>query len=182
MFYHLLYPLTDSFSGFNLFRYITFRAAGATITALFICLILGPFFIRLLQKMQVKESIRAEGPESHQKKAGTPTMGGLIILSGIIIPSLLWADLTNFYIQSVLVVTLWLGMLGFMDDYLKAIKKEPKGLVGKKKLIGQILLGLLFGLGITYLSPNYDGMTNIPFRSEERRVGKECRSRWSPYH
>lgn len=163
MFYHILYPLTDSFSGFNLFRYITFRAAGATITALFICLILGPFFIRLLQKMHVKESIREEGPESHLKKSGTPTMGGLIILSGIIIPSLLWADLTNFYIQLVLVVTLWLGMLGFMDDYLKAIKKEPKGLVGKKKLIGQILLGLLFGFGITYLSPNYDGMTNIPF-------------------
>ena len=163
MFYHFLYPLTDSFSGFNLFRYITFRTAGATITALFICLILGPFFIRLLQRMQVKESIRAEGPESHQKKSGTPTMGGLIILSGIIIPSLLWADLTNFYIQSVLIVTLWLGMLGFMDDYLKAIKKEPKGLVGKKKLIGQILLGLLFGLGLTYFSPNYNGMTNIPF-------------------
>ncbi len=163
MFYHFLYPLTDYFSGFNLFRYITFRAAGATITALFISLILGPFFIRLLQRLQVKESIRAEGPESHQKKAGTPTMGGLIILSGIIIPSLLWADLTNFYVQSVLVVTLWLGMLGFMDDYLKAIKKEPKGLVGKKKLIGQILLGLLFGFGITWLSPNYNGMTNIPF-------------------
>ena len=163
MFYHLLYPLTDSFSGFNLFRYLTFRTAGATITALFICLILGPFFIRLLQKMQVKESIRAEGPESHQKKSGTPTMGGLIILSGIIIPSLLWADLTNFYIQSVLIVTIWLGMLGFMDDYLKAIKKEPRGLVGKKKLIGQVLLGLLFGFGLTYFSPNYDGMTNIPF-------------------
>lgn len=163
MFYHFLYPLTDYFSGFNLFRYITFRSAGATITALFICLILGPFFIRLLQRMQVKESIRAEGPESHQKKAGTPTMGGLIILSGIIIPSLLWADLTNFYVQSVLIVTLWLGMLGFMDDYLKAIKKEPEGLVGKKKLVGQIALGLLFGFGITYLSPNYDGMTNIPF-------------------
>ncbi len=163
MFYHFLYPLTDYFSGFNLFRYITFRAAGATITALIICLILGPFFIRLLQRMQVKESIRAEGPESHQKKAGTPTMGGLIILSGIIIPTLLWANLTNFYVQSVLIVTIWLGMLGFMDDYLKAIKKEPKGLVGKKKLVGQIILGLLFGLGITYLSPNYDGMTNIPF-------------------
>ena len=163
MFYHFLYPLTDTFSGFNLFRYITFRAAGATITALFICLILGPFFIRLLQKMQVKESIRAEGPKSHQKKSGTPTMGGLIILSGIIIPSLLWADLTNFYIQSVIIVTFWLGMLGFMDDYLKAIKKEPKGLVGKKKIIGQIIVGLIFGFGLTYIQPSYDGMTNIPF-------------------
>ena len=163
MFYHLLYPLTEQFGGFNLFRYITFRTGGATITALIICLILGPFFIKLLQKYQVKESIRKEGPESHQKKEGTPTMGGLIILSGIIIPTLLWADLTNFYVLTVLLVTAWLGLIGYMDDYLKAIKKEPKGMVGKKKLIGQFSIGLIFALCLTYLSPNYDGMTNIPF-------------------
>lgn len=163
MFYHLLYPLTKYFSGFNLFRYITFRTGGATITALFICLILGPLFVRLLKRMQVKESIRKDGPASHLKKEGTPTMGGLIILSGIIIPTLLWADLSNFYILSVLLVTLWLGLIGYMDDYLKAIKKEPKGMVGKKKLIGQISLGLVFALCLTFLSDNYDGMTNIPF-------------------
>ncbi|KAA3634217.1 MAG: phospho-N-acetylmuramoyl-pentapeptide-transferase [Calditrichaeota bacterium] len=163
MFYHLLYPLTEQFGGFNLFRYITFRTGGATITALIICLILGPFFIKLLKKYQVKESIRKEGPESHQKKEGTPTMGGLIILSGIIIPTLLWADLSNFYVLTVLLVTAWLGLIGYMDDYLKAIKKEPKGMVGKKKLIGQFSIGLIFALCLTYLSPNYDGMTNIPF-------------------
>ena len=163
MFYHFLYPLTDYVSGFNLFRYITFRTGGATVTALIICLILGPMFIRLLKKFQVKESIRKDGPASHHRKEGTPTMGGLIILSGIVIPTLLWADLSNFYIQSVILVTVWLGLIGFMDDYLKAIKKEPKGMVGKKKLVGQVILGLIFGLCLTYLSPNYDGMTNIPF-------------------
>jgi phospho-N-acetylmuramoyl-pentapeptide-transferase len=163
--YHLLYPLTKYISGFNLFRYITFRTAGATVTAIIICLILGPFFIRLLKKYQVKESIRAEGPESHKKKEGTPTMGGLIILSGIVIPTLLWADLTNFYIQMVLLVTVWLGSIGFMDDYLKAIKKQPKGMIGRRKLVGQILLGTVFGLALVYLSPSssFDGSTSIPF-------------------
>jgi phospho-N-acetylmuramoyl-pentapeptide-transferase len=165
MLYHLLYPLTKYVSGFNLFRYITFRTAGATVTAIIICLILGPFFIRLLKKYQIKESIRPEGPESHKKKEGTPTMGGLIILSGIILPTLLWADLTNFYIQMVLLVTVWLGSIGFMDDYLKAIKKQPKGMIGRKKLIGQILLGTVFGLALVYLSPSssFDGSTSIPF-------------------
>lgn len=165
MLYHLLYPLTKYISGFNLFRYITFRTAGATVTAIIICLILGPFFIRLLKKYQIKESIRAEGPESHKKKEGTPTMGGLIILSGIVIPTLLWADLTNFYIQMVLLVTVWLGSIGFMDDYLKAIKKQPRGMIGRKKLIGQILLSTLFGIALVYLSPSssYDGSTGIPF-------------------
>ena len=129
MLYHLLYPLTDSFSGFNLFRYITFRTAGAMVTALIICLILGPFFIRLLKKYQVRENIREEGPATHKKKAGTPTMGGLIILAGIVIPTLLWANLTNFYVLMVLGVTIWLGALGFLDDYLKAIKHQRKGLV-----------------------------------------------------
>jgi phospho-N-acetylmuramoyl-pentapeptide-transferase len=165
MLYHLLFPLTDYVSGFNLFRYITFRAAGATITAIIICLFLGPFFIRLLRKYQVSERIREEGPQSHKIKAGTPTMGGLIILAGILIPTLLWAQLTNFYIQAILLVTVWLGVLGFMDDYLKVIKKQPKGLVAKKKLIGQIVLGLLFGLGLYYVAPSgqYDGTTGIPF-------------------
>lgn len=165
MLYHLLAPLADQFTGFNLFRYITFRAAGATVTAIFICLILGPFFINLLRKYQVGENIREEGPESHKSKAGTPTMGGLIILAGIIIPTVLWAPLTNFYVQTILLVTIWMGFLGFMDDYLKAIKKQPKGLVARKKLIGQVVLGLIFGAALTYFGPpdQYDGTTNIPF-------------------
>jgi phospho-N-acetylmuramoyl-pentapeptide-transferase len=165
MLYHLLYPLSEYVSGLNLFRYITFRTAGATITAIIICLFLGPFFIRLLKKFQMAERIREDGPKSHESKAGTPTMGGLIILAGIVIPTLLWAELTNFYIQAMLLVTVGLGIIGFMDDYLKARMKQPKGLVARKKLIGQILVGVLFGLAITYLSPSgqYDGTTTIPF-------------------
>ncbi|HKK21246.1 MAG TPA: phospho-N-acetylmuramoyl-pentapeptide-transferase [candidate division Zixibacteria bacterium] len=165
MLYHLLYPLTKYVSGFNLFRYITFRTAGATLTAIIICLILGPLFIRLLQKYQVKEKIREEGPSSHQKKAGTPTMGGLIILCGIVIPTLLWADLSNFYILMVLLVTLWMGLIGYMDDYLKVIKKQPKGMIGRKKLAGQIVIGIVFGLSLLYLAPtnHFNGTTDIPF-------------------
>ena len=165
MLYHLLYPLTKYIGGLNLFRYITFRAAGATVTAIFICLILGPFFIRLLKKYQISEKIRQEGPESHQKKAGTPTMGGLIILCGIVIPTLLWADLTNFNILMVLLVTVWLGLIGYMDDYLKVVKGQPKGMIGKKKLVGQILIGLIFGGFLLYLEPSshYDATTDIPF-------------------
>lgn len=165
MLYHLLFPLSEHISGLNLFRYITFRAAGATITAIIICLFLGPFFIRLLRKYQVAERIREEGPSSHKVKEGTPTMGGLIILAGIIIPTLLWAQLTNFYILSLLVVTLWLGVIGFMDDYLKAMKRQPKGLVARKKLVGQILLGLVFAFVLQYVAPSgqYDGTTGIPF-------------------
>ncbi|MFZ5981671.1 MAG: phospho-N-acetylmuramoyl-pentapeptide-transferase, partial [Candidatus Zixiibacteriota bacterium] len=101
----------------------------------------------------------------HKAKEGTPTMGGLIILAGIVIPTLLWAKLTNFYILSLLLVTLGLGLLGFMDDYLKAIKRQPRGLVARKKLIGQILLGVVFSFCLLYLAPTgqYNGMTNIPF-------------------
>jgi len=165
MFYHLLYPLSQHISGLNLFRYITFRTAGATATAIFICLILGPLFIRLLRKYQVAERIREEGPATHKKKEGTPTMGGLIVLAGIVIPTLLWANLTNYYVQAVLFVTVWLGAIGFMDDYLKAIKRQPRGLVARRKMIGQVLLGLLFGLSLLFLAPDgqYDGTTGIPF-------------------
>jgi phospho-N-acetylmuramoyl-pentapeptide-transferase len=165
MFYHLFTHLVPYVSGFNLFRYITFRAAFATITAILISLFLGPYFIRLLKKYQVKEKIRADGPKSHLVKAGTPTMGGLIILFSILIPTLLWADLTNYYILMVLLVTMWLGLIGFMDDYLKAIKHQTKGMVARKKLIGQISLGLLFGLLLIYMPPNssFDGTTDIPF-------------------
>jgi len=165
MLYHLLYPLTKYVSGFNLFQYITFRTAGATVTAIIICLILGPLFIQLLKKYQVKERIREEGPTSHHKKAGTPTMGGLIILAGIIIPTLLWADLTNFYVLMLLLVTAWLGLIGYMDDYLKIVKKQPKGMVARKKLVGQVLLGLMFAVMLQYIAPgdHYNGTTGIPF-------------------
>jgi phospho-N-acetylmuramoyl-pentapeptide-transferase len=165
MLYHLLYPLTDHISGLNVFRYITFRSAGAMATAIIICLLLGPYFINQLKKRQVREKIREEGPESHLSKEGTPTMGGLIILAGIVIPTLLWADLTNYCIYLVLGVTIGLGLIGYMDDYLKAIKHKPKGLVGRAKMAGQVILGLGFGLGLTYLAPDglYNGTTDVPF-------------------
>jgi phospho-N-acetylmuramoyl-pentapeptide-transferase len=165
MLYELLYPLTSEFSPFNIFRYITFRSAGAMVTAIFICLILGPFFLRLLNKFQVRERVRTDGPAAHLQKEGTPTMGGLIILSGIVIPTLLWGNLSNYFVLLVLGVTIFLGLIGFMDDYLKVIAKKPKGLVGKAKFVGQVILSLGFALGLSYWGPLdlYDGTTSIPF-------------------
>ena len=165
MLYYLLIPLTDYISFFNIFRYITFRAAYATVTAMLICFILGPAIIKALKKHQVKQSIRREGPASHFSKEGTPTMGGIIVLMGILIPTLLWVDLTNPYIHLVLLTTIWMGIVGFVDDYLKAIKKQPKGMVARKKFMGQIVLGLILGI-ILYLkppSPEFTTSTGIPF-------------------
>jgi len=165
MLYHLFTQLTNYISGFNLFRYITFRTAAATITAILISLLLGSLFIKLLQRYQIKEKIREEGPDSHQEKAGTPTMGGLIILAAMIIPTLLWADLTNYFILMALFITIGLGIIGFMDDYLKAVKNEPKGMVARKKFMGQIFIGLIFGAVLYFFPPNsiLNGSTEIPF-------------------
>lgn len=165
MFYHLFSSLVDSISYFNLFRYITFRTAAATITALLVSLLLGPLIVKLLQKKTVTEKIRQDGPRSHYAKEGTPTMGGIIIIAAMIIPTLLWADLSNRFVQMIILVTIWLGILGFLDDFMKAILKKPKGMVGKYKLVGQITLGILFG-GILYFFPpaeNFNGYTEIPF-------------------
>jgi phospho-N-acetylmuramoyl-pentapeptide-transferase len=165
MLYLLLYPLTDSVSYFNLLRYISFRSAAATITALLISLVVGPYIIRKLNASQVREKIRREGPQSHYVKEGTPTMGGLIILAAILIPTLLWGDLSNRYVQIMLLVTVWLGALGFMDDYLKALRNQPKGLVGRKKIIGQVSLGVVMAL-VLWLAPpapEFNLQTDIPF-------------------
>jgi len=165
MLYHLLYPLSKYISGFNIFQYITFRTAYATVTAMFISFVFGNFFINLLRKYQVKETIRSDGPQSHMAKEGTPTMGGLMILFSLVLPTILWADLTNYYIRIILFVTVGMGALGFMDDYLKAKRKQRKGLVAKKKFIGQVLLGLVFG-GLLYFLPPDQGFstsTDLPF-------------------
>jgi len=146
MFYHLLYPLHEYVSWLNLFRYITFRSAGAAITALLISFIVGPCIIRYLKQRQIKEEIRSDGPQTHLSKAGTPTMGGLIILAAVIIPTLLWARLDNLYVGVILLATVWMGLVGFCDDYLKVVKKKKKGLVARYKLVGQIGLGLVIGL------------------------------------
>jgi len=165
MLYHLLLPLSENFNLFNLFRYITFRTAGATVTALLISLILGPLVIRKLRDRQVAERIRDDGPASHKVKEGTPTMGGIIILFSVVIPTLLWADLTNAYTQLILLVTISMGLIGFMDDYLKAIRHQPKGMVGKKKLAGQVALGLLLGVLLRVFPPseNFGTASDILF-------------------
>jgi len=160
-----LYQLKSIFFGFNVFRYITVKSALAAITALLISMILGPRIIRMLQKNQLCEEIRNDGPESHLAKKGTPTMGGLIILASITIALLLWANMTNVYIILIAVATLAMGLVGFIDDYLKSIKKVKRGLVSKYKLFGQITLGLIIGATI-YFHPFFDGLhsnTSVPF-------------------
>ena len=146
MFYHLLYPLHQYWSAFNVFKYITFRSAYATVTALLICFLLGNWVIRRLKAMQLGEEIREDGPQSHQKKKGTPTMGGVLVLTAIVIPTLLWADLSNRYVQLALLSTVWMGTIGFIDDYLKVVKKRRKGMIGRFKLVGQVSFGLLLGI------------------------------------
>jgi phospho-N-acetylmuramoyl-pentapeptide-transferase len=150
MFYHLLYPLHQYWSVFNVFKYITFRSAYATVTALLICFIFGGWVISKLERMQIGETIDADGPEHHQKKAGTPTMGGVLILTAIVIPTLLWADLSNRFIQLALLGTVWMGIIGFIDDYLKVVKKRPKGMIGRFKLVGQVSYGLILGAILVY--------------------------------
>ena len=122
MLYHLLYPLHEQFALFNVFRYITFRAAGAIVTALLLSWLLGPWFIRTLRRLSVGQNIRDVGPQAHQIKAGTPTMGGLLILFATLVPTLLWADLQNVYVWLVVMVTAGFGIVGFLDDFLNRFR------------------------------------------------------------
>ena len=165
MLYYLLYPLKDLFSPLNVFQYITFRSAVAAILALIISFIIGPVIINHLRKNQIGEQIRKHGPQSHYSKEGTPTMGGLIILLAIILPTLLFADIYNPFVQILVISTIWMGLIGFIDDYLKSIKKLKKGLVAKYKLAGQIAIGLIITFWI-YNTPAWDNfrtVTSIPF-------------------
>ncbi len=163
MLYHLL---KDNFFGFNLFTYITFRAAGATVTAIFLSFVVAPPIIRLLQAKNVGQVVRADGPASHQVKRGTPTMGGLIILPCVIVSILLWAPLTNRYVLVTAVATLWMGAIGFLDDYLKVVENKPRGLVARYKLAGQVSFGVALGAYLlldplaSNLVPN---ATTLPF-------------------
>ncbi len=156
MLYYLLEVIRRRFNppGFGLFHYISFRAGASAITALVIAFWLGPKIIRLLREHQIGESAKLEAPKSHLTKAGTPTMGGLIVISAIIVPSLLWADLWNGYVQIILFVTTMLGAVGFLDDYLKVVKNKPKGLIEEYKLFGQIFVGLVVG-SVIYFFPQY---------------------------
>jgi phospho-N-acetylmuramoyl-pentapeptide-transferase len=150
MFYHLLAPLGDQYLIFNLFNYISFRAAGATVTALLLAFLIGPGIIRVLRARKIGQVIRAEGPASHQGKRGTPTMGGIIILISTVIPTLLWARLDNRFVIYALLATLWMGCIGFVDDYLKIVQGKSRGLVAKYKLVGQVTFGLVLALVLYY--------------------------------
>ena len=165
MLFHLLYPLHTLFSPLNVFRYITFRSAYAVVTALLVCFFFGPPLIRRLREFKIRQIIRHDGPQTHLTKSGTPTMGGLLIVAGIVVPTLLWASLKNRYVLIAVAVTIILGSLGFLDDYLHVVRKTPKGLLGRYKLLIQIAVGLVVGL-ILYQYPiesRFATATTIPF-------------------
>src|SRR4030067_46253 len=165
MLYYLLVPLRDQHIFFNLFRYISFRAAASAVTALLISWLIGPFIIKKLKSHQIGEEIRSDGPQTHLSKKGTPSMGGVIILVSVVVPTLLFARILEQFVWIVLLATIWLSLIGILDDYLKIIKKVPKGLVGRYKLAGQITLGLLIG-AIIYFFPVVEwarSSTTLPF-------------------
>ena len=166
MLYHLLYPLADQISAFNVFRYITFRTGGAVMTALLVSFWLGPGLIRWLKRKQREgQPIRLDGPESHLlTKKGTPTMGGVLILAALSVATLLWADLTNGFVWVVLIVTLGYGLIGFADDYLKLTKRSSGGLSGRRKLLGQGALGLIASVVLMWLTtPGLASNVAMPF-------------------
>ncbi len=152
MLYHLLYAFHRQVSALNVVRYITFRTAVASLTALFLVLALGPWMIERLRRFQIGQYIREEGPQGHKAKAGTPTMGGILILAGILVPTLLWGDLTNRNVWIAMLATLACGAIGFADDYLKVVKKQNLGLTGRRKLMGQVLVGVVLGAVLYFLS------------------------------
>ena len=165
MFYHLIPPLHDYIAGANVFRYITFRTAAASLTALAISLLLGPWLIRRLQDFQIGQVIRQEGPASHRAKAGTPTMGGLLILGAVLIPTLLWANLTNPYIWVAFGSTAAFGAIGFADDYLKIVRKDHHGLRPRYKMGWTLIVALAVGLSLLWLAGHnvYNTRLIFPF-------------------
>lgn len=169
MFYYLFNWINKAFlhpAGGDLIRYLTFRSALAALTALLISLVIGPKIIARLKQLQIGEQGKVEAPKQHLLKAGTPTMGGLIILAACIIPTLLWADIGNLFIILILVATLFLGGVGFLDDYLKVVKKKRKGLIGRYKIVGQVTISLIIALSIIHsqhLFRDITTATTMPF-------------------
>jgi phospho-N-acetylmuramoyl-pentapeptide-transferase len=162
MIYHLLYPLHTSISAFNVFRYITFRTIYASLTAFIICFLLGPWVIKRLRQMQVGQFIREDGPETHYKKSGTPTMGGVLIIGAVVAATLLWANLTNFYIWVALLVIVGFGAIGFADDYLMQVKKRSKGLGAREKFLLQTILATVCGV-LFYSHADFSTQVTVPF-------------------
>jgi phospho-N-acetylmuramoyl-pentapeptide-transferase len=165
MLFHLLLSFYPQVPVFNVVRYITFRTAAASVTALFISLVLGPWLIRRLRAFQIGQVIRQEGPQSHQVKAGTPTMGGLLILAAALVPTLLWADLTNVYVWVAVLATASFGAIGLIDDYLKITRRTSGGLQARQKMGLQIAVALLVGLALMWFAANnlYNTRLIFPF-------------------
>jgi phospho-N-acetylmuramoyl-pentapeptide-transferase len=165
MLYHLLFPFHAQVPVLNVTRYITFRTAAASLTALAISLVLGPWMVRKLREFQIGQVIRAEGPQTHKPKAGTPTMGGLLILTAALVPTLLWADLTNVYVWIAVLTTAGFGAIGFADDYLKIVRRSHHGLRPRYKMGNQILIGVAVGVVLLILNANglYNTRLIFPF-------------------
>lgn len=165
MLYHLLYPFHTSFGVLNVTRYITFRTAAASLSALAISLVFGPWLVRRLREFQIGQVIRQEGPQSHRAKAGTPTMGGLLILTAALLPTLLWADLTNVYVWIVVLTTTAFGAIGFADDYLKIVRRDHHGLRPRYKMGWQIAVALIVGIVLMVLQEQgaYNTRLIFPF-------------------
>ena len=166
MFYWLFYEkLFRHFTPFRVFQYTTFRTAAAALTSLFLCLALGPWLIAKLREFQIGQYIREEGPKSHQKKAGTPTMGGILIIISIVIPTLLWANLTNPYVWIAMFSLVSFGLIGFIDDYAKIRRKQNEGLTVRQKFALQVIAALLVGFMLLTLHAQkaYSTSMNIPF-------------------
>jgi phospho-N-acetylmuramoyl-pentapeptide-transferase len=162
MLYHLLYPLHELFSFFNVFRYITFRTIYAILTALLISFIIGPWLIKKLKAFQIQQVVREDVPSRHMAKNGTPTMGGNLILAAILIPTLFWSDLTNFYVWIVLLTTLAFGVLGFLDDYKKMKDKKGIGIRARYKFPIQIVIGFVVSY-ILFNTIDHDSRLIFPF-------------------
>jgi phospho-N-acetylmuramoyl-pentapeptide-transferase len=162
MLYHLLYPLVEYNTFFNVFRYITFRTIYAILTSLLICLILGPWMVRTLRNWQVGQRIRPDGPATHLNKEGTPTMGGLLILFAAVTATLLWADLTNAYVWLVMGTVLGFGAVGFLDDLRVVRRKSHHGISGKVRLGMEILIAGGLALGLSH-HPEFTARLSVPF-------------------
>lgn len=165
LYYLFFFWLKPHFSPLNVFRYITVRTAVAGLTALLLSLLLGPWMIERLREMQVKQYIREEGPKEHQKKSGTPTMGGLLIVAAIVVPTFLWADLRNAYVLTALGATLAFGAIGFIDDYNKVVRKHNLGLTAKRKFLLQVLVCMGVGAVLIGLQAKgvYSTRLSVPF-------------------
>src|SRR6202008_3417259 len=153
MLYYLLYHVMQKYCmPLNVFRYITVRTVYASLTAMFLALVFGPWLIRKLRELQIGQYIREEGPQNHQKKAGTPTMGGVLIVLSTVVPTLLWADLSNGFVLLTLFALLAFAAIGFVDDYAKVSKQRNLGLTSKKKIYFQILVSLVVGVSLLILA------------------------------